>query len=112
MLKMSEEIIRNQGEDLSAPMENEMDLKRKRVIVAITVAAVAFLFGLIVFLCYDLIAANGKVKRVDALEKDIAALEQTLEEGKDTLAARKQRWYIERRARELGYSYANDKTTD
>ena len=92
--------------------ENEGESKRKRIIVAITVGAVVLLFSLVAFMSYQLICINKKRSEIAQLQMDIAALEQTIEKGEQTLETRRQRWYIERRARELGYAYADDIVLD
>ena len=86
--------------------------KSKNRIIAITVGAVVLLFILIVTMIYQMIAVTGRKNEVLKLKADIAELQQTYEQGEETLDARKQRWYIERRARELGYAYADDIVLD
>ena len=95
-----------------ATAENDGESKSKRIIVALTSGAVILLFCLIALMVYQMIATTGKKNEIKRLKSDIAALERTLEQGEDTLETRKQRWYIERRARELGYAYADDIIVD
>ena len=92
--------------------ETALENKRKRIIIAFTAGAVVLLFFLIALMVYQMIAITGKKNQVLKLKSDIVALEQTYAHGEDTIEARKQRWYIERRARELGYAYADDIVTD
>lgn len=88
--------------------ETVSDEKFKRKVVAFTVGAVVLLALLIILMCYQLIAIGVKNNRVKQLKADIAALEQEYEKGEDTLEIRRKAAYIEMRARELGYHYADD----
>lgn len=88
--------------------ETVSDEKFKRKVVAFTVGAVVLLALLIILMCYQLIAIGVKNNRVKQLKADIYALEQEYERGEDTLEIRRKAAYIERRARELGYHYADD----
>ncbi|MBR0189244.1 MAG: hypothetical protein IJQ23_02530 [Clostridia bacterium] len=84
------------------------ETKFQRIVVAFTVGAVILLAVLIMLMCYQLIAIGVKNNRVKQLKADIYALEQEYERGEDTLEIRRKAAYIERRARELGYHYADD----
>ena len=88
--------------------KTDSELKFERRVVAFTVGAVVLLALLIILMCYQLIAIGVKNNRVNQLKSDIAALEQEYKEGEDTLDIRRRAAYIERRARELGYRYADD----
>lgn len=48
---------------------------------------------------------NAKKKELDAA---IAHYEQLIEKGGDLIEIRQTRWWIEQRARELGYRYEDD----
>lgn len=82
--------------------------KSKRVIVSITAGAVVLLVILLCVLVYQLISIKNEKNNNKELESQIAMYEELTEAEKDTLLARKQRWWIERRARELGYKYDGD----
>lgn len=82
--------------------------KAKRLIVAFTSGAVLLLVILVSVLAYQLVSIGiAKNKRAE-LEEQIAIYTQLTEENKNTLEARKQKWWIERRAREIGYKYPED----
>ena len=89
-------------------VKTESDVKFERKVVAFTVGAVVLLALLIVLMCYQLIAIGVKNSRKNELIAEIAALERQYEKGEDTLEIRRKAAYIERRARELGYRYADD----
>ena len=81
------------------------EAKFKRIIVALTVGAVVFLAFLVMFMCYQLIKIGVERNKLNQLKADIAAYEREYKEGEETIDIRRQRLYIERRARELGYHY-------
>ena len=93
---------------MAESVKTDSELKFERRVVALTVGAVVLLALLIILMCYQLIAIGVKNNRVKQLKADIAALEQEYENGEDTLEIRRKAAYIERRARELGYRYADD----
>lgn len=82
--------------------------KAKRLIVAVTAGAVLLLAVLVCVLIYQLISIGVERANAAELEKEIAYYEALIEEKGETLEARRQRWWIERRARELGYTYDGD----
>ncbi|MBQ9485963.1 MAG: septum formation initiator family protein [Clostridia bacterium] len=88
------------------------ETKFQRIVVAFTVGAVILLAVLIMLMCYQLINIGGKRRQIAELKTQIAAYEKALATGEETLEIRQQRWYIERRARELGYSYSDDIVSD
>lgn len=88
--------------------KTDSEVRFERKVVAFTVGAVVLLALLIILMCYQLIAIGVKNNRVKQLKADIYALEQEYERGEDTLEIRRRAAYIERRARELGYHYADD----
>ena len=81
------------------------DAKIKRLIVAITVGAVLLVVMLTSILLYKLININSERKALAELNEKIVYYEQLIEEGEDTFEIRSLRWWIERRAMELGYEY-------
>ena len=81
------------------------DAKIKRLIVAITVGAVLLVVMLTSILLYQLININSERKARAELNEKIVYYEQLIEEGEDTFEIRSLRWWIERRAMELGYEY-------
>ena len=82
--------------------------KFKRLITAFTVGAVCLLFILLLVMAYQLISIGVSTNKQKALDKEIASYEALIEENKDSLEGYKSRWWIELRARELGYSYEQD----
>ena len=104
---MSEEIGTLKAETAT---ENaaEAESKFKRIVVALTVGAVILLSVLIVFLSWQLIAINGKVREVNALKAKIAEVNIQLSQGEETLEIRRTKAWIEREARRLGYAYSDD----
>lgn len=90
------------------PVKTQSEIRFERRVVAVTVGAVVLLALLIILMCYQLIAIGVKNNRINQLKADIAALEQEYERGEDTLEIRRQAAYIEMRARELNYRYADD----
>ena len=82
--------------------------KLKKVIVAVTVGAVALMFFLVSFLVYQLVFINTEKRKGEELTEKIAEYNALIEQGEDTLETRSMRWWIERRAREIGYTYEDD----
>ena len=82
--------------------------KLKKVIVAVTVGAVALMFFLVSFLVYQLVFINTEKRKGEDLTEKIAEYNALIEQGEDTLETRSMRWWIERRAREIGYTYEDD----
>lgn len=88
--------------------ENESDDKARRIIVALTVGAVILLFILVIVMVYQLGSITRKNNERKELLFKIEKLDEDLKSGEETLQVRKERWYIEKRARELGFVNAND----
>ncbi len=84
------------------------EAKAKKLIIASTVGAVLMLVILLFVMIYQLADIAIKQKKIEELDAKIAQYEQLIQEGEDTLEARSMRWWIERRARELGYIYKTD----
>lgn len=82
--------------------------KAKKLIVATTVGAVLLAAILLLLLVYQIIKINTDRRNVAELEREIARYEELVEEGEDEEALRELKWWIERRARELGYTYPGD----
>ncbi len=80
----------------------------KRRVVAFTVGAVVLLAVLIMLMCYQLIKIGVQRNKLNQLKAEIAVYEQMYKEGEETIELRRKRLYIERRAREIGYHYADD----
>ena len=100
-----------EGQSVAAevkPVKTDSEAKFERLVVALTVGAVVFLAFLVIFMCYQLIAIGVKNNKVNQLKADIAALEQEYEQGEETLEIRRKAAYVEWRAREIGYHYADD----
>lgn len=79
--------------------------KAKRLIVAITVGSVLLIVILSFVMLYGMIKIRSENKAINELNAEIRRYEQLLSEGQDTLETRSMRWWIERRAMELGYRY-------
>lgn len=94
--------------EAEAAEESVSEARFKRRVVAFTVGAVVLLAVLIMLMCYQLIKIGVQKNRLNQLKADIAAYEQMYKEGEETIELRRKRLYIERRARELGYHYADD----
>ncbi len=74
--------------------------------MAATVTAVLLLVILLSIMVYQLVTIFTYKKAIAELEKEIAVYEQIIDETGDTIETRSKRWWIERRARELGYIYS------
>jgi hypothetical protein len=61
---------------------------------------------------YQLFSIRALKRQEAELESKIAEYELLIDNAEDTLEARQMRWWIERRARELGYVYVGDVTLD
>ena len=82
--------------------------KKKRLIVSATVGAVLLLIMLLFIMVYQLVSMAVLKNKQRELDASIAEYEQLIEDGEKTLEARSKRWWIERRARELGYIFDGD----
>ena len=82
--------------------------KAKRLIVSITAGAVLLLVILLSVLVYQIVSIKKERDSLKEYNEQIAYYEQLIREKGDTLEARRQRWWIERRARELGYKFPDD----
>ena len=92
----------------SSGVESSAETAFKRKVVAVSVGAVVLLAVLLIAMCYQLIAIGVKYSEKNQLIADIALLDEQLQKGEETIEIRRKAVYIERRARELGYRYAND----
>lgn len=63
---------------------------------------------LLSIMVYQLISIGVRRKEIAELEAQIAVYDRLIEEGTDENEIRQQRWWIERRARELGYTLSSD----
>jgi len=82
--------------------------KLKRVVKAVTVGAVLLIMILCSVLGYQLIKIAMSKKQLNELNDQIEYYETLNQEKNNILEARQKRWWIERRARELGYTYNDD----
>lgn len=82
--------------------------KFKKLVVALTVGAILLLFLLCSFLVYQLVYINSEKRKSEELEAKIKEYTMLIERGEDTIETRSMRWWIERRARELGYTFDGD----
>lgn len=86
--------------------------KAERLIVAVTAGAVLLVVILVSVLVYQIISINVKNRQVAELEAKIAEYNQLIENGEDVKEARSMLWWIEQRARELGYILKTDVPLD
>ena len=86
--------------------------KAKRLVVASTVGAVLLIVILVGIMIYQLIAIGVETKKKTEYSMAIEEYNQLIEQGKDTLEARSQEWWIQRRAYELGYRFPDDVVLD
>ncbi len=86
--------------------------KYKRVVSAITVGVVLLFCFLTYIMVSQIITISHARKESENYDKMTAYYEQLLKDGEDTLSARQTRWWIECKARNLGYIYPDDKVLD
>ena len=80
--------------------------KFRKIVIASTVTAVILLVTLLSVMVYQLVSIFTYKNAIAELEREIAAYEQMIDETGDTIETRSKRWWIELRARELGYIYS------
>ena len=105
MTKTKETVVNEKATDAR---ESESDAKFKRVVIALTVGAVVFLALLVILMCYQLIKIGGERARKAELVAAIAELDERQAAGEETIEIMQKRWWIEKRARQLGYRYSDD----
>ena len=80
--------------------------KFKKIVVAATVTAVTLLFILIVFWVYQLISVSVRNREIQKLQDEIAYYQERIESGNLSIdEVYTARWWIEKRALELGMKY-------
>ena len=82
--------------------------KAKRLIVAFTVGAVVLIVTLLSVLIFQLISIGVKKNRERELDNAIMSYKQMIIDEENNLKAYSSKWFIEMRARELGYVYELD----
>ena len=82
--------------------------KFKRVVVASVVTAVLLFIILLATMIFQMSSIAHHKQMIKELDAKIAEYNQMIEETGDTIETRSMRWWIERRARELGYHYEDD----
>ena len=82
--------------------------KFKRVVVASVVTAVLLFIILLATMIFQMSSIAHHKQMINELDAKIAEYNQMIEETGDTIQTRSMRWWIERRARELGYHYEDD----
>ncbi len=82
--------------------------KFNNLVVAGTVGAVLLMLVLVFIMSFQLIKIGVENKKLNELNAEIATYKQLLSEGDKTIEARTSRWWIEQRARELGYVFDGD----
>ena len=75
--------------------------KFKRIVIGATVAAVLLLFILVVFWIYQMIAVSVREKKINELEKEIARLEQVIEDSENDLLVYQSKLWLEQRVMDL-----------
>lgn len=80
----------------------------KKLVISATIGAVLLLVILLSVLVYQLVSIKAYKDKEAELNLAIAEYKQIIAQGEDTIEARSKRWWIERRARELGYIYLDD----
>lgn len=83
--------------------------KLNRIASAVTAACVLLLFILLSVMVYQMVAINGKKAKIQELNTQIERLEEEQEHITDDIELWLSEWKIEERARELNYSYPEDK---
>lgn len=86
--------------------------KYKRVVSAITVGIVLLFCFLLYIMISQIISISLAKAESEKYDKLTAQYERLLEDGEKTLEARKTRWWIECKARNLGYVYPDDVVLD
>ncbi len=82
--------------------------KFKRLVAAATATAVILLVILIGVLVYQLAAINRERTLQREYDTAIAEYQRMIDDKEEINDIKKQRWYIEKIARELGYYYPED----
>ncbi len=83
--------------------------KLNRIASAVTASCVLLLFILISVMVYQMITINGKKAKIQELNAQIEQLEEEQQLITDDIELWLSEWKIEERARELNYSYPDDK---
>ncbi len=85
------------------------DEKFKKVVVSSTVGAVLLVVFLLVIMVYQLAIIGSERRREAELNAAIEEYRILKEDSSKELDACSKRWWIEERARELGYRFIDDK---
>ncbi len=88
------------------------EAKFKRLVVALTAGAVILIIFLLSMMIYQLAEIGVQNRKKEELKAEIAEYNRLISDGKDELELRSTRLWIERRARELNYSYEDDVPLD
>lgn len=83
--------------------------KLKKIMAAAVSTGILLLFILLSVMVYQMLVIKNTKKRIDALNAEIARLEQENESTQDEIDKWHTDWKIEEKARELGYCYPEDK---
>lgn len=92
--------------------EKMPESKFKRLVVALTAGAVILIIFLLSMMIYQLAEIGVQNRKREELKAEIAEYNRLISEGKDKLELRSTRLWIERRARELNYTYEDDVPLD
>ena len=82
--------------------------RKKRLVVSGTVTGVLLIVILVFIMVFQLVSIGVEKKRTADLDAAITELEQLNEDIEQGIKDHSERWWIEQRARELGYLYKND----
>ena len=82
--------------------------KKRRVVSATVSGAIMLLFILVTIIVYQFVGISQRKNRIDALDAEIATLQQEIKDTENSIEEWSQRWKIEQRARELGLIYEED----
>ena len=82
--------------------------KKRRVLSALVSGAIMLLFIMVTILVYQIVGIYTRKNRINALDAEIAELNEQIETTESSIDEWSQRWKIEQRARELGLIYEDD----
>ncbi len=83
--------------------------KIRKIFSASIVIAVLLLAVLLTFMVYQMFAIGAKKREIDALDAQIAELEEQKKNTEDKISIWLSDWKIEEKAREKGWYYRTDK---
>ncbi|MBR2614067.1 MAG: hypothetical protein IKC71_00525 [Clostridia bacterium] len=84
------------------------EARKKRLVVSGTITGVLLIVILVFVMVFQLVSIGVEKKRSAELDSTIAELEVLNKDIEQGIKDHSERWWIEQRARELGYLYKND----